>query len=104
MVPITADVHLFSDPETRRNLCPILYADCAELSGSEKLPVALAKTAVFASKRSKLRKPLLWGTVASSQSRQFVVQELYPKILSTFFDVIVFVLREPNLLFSWPVG
>lgn len=100
-IPTTGDVHLYSDPGTFVEKRPILYADCEGMSGGEKLPMGVAckeKLEAAGSNsrigRSKLRKPLEWANGAKTQSREFSVKRLYPRILYTFSDVVVFVLRE----------
>ncbi|CAO2647539.1 Nn.00g084610.m01.CDS01 [Neocucurbitaria sp. VM-36] len=83
-VPTSGDVHLYSDPSTYVSEYPMLFADCEGLEGGENTPI----------KKSK---------------RQHAVTELYPRLLYTFSDVIVFVLRNPktfestvlSLLISW---
>lgn len=101
LVPTTGDVHLYSDPATYPGEYPILYADCEGMSGGEKLPMGVAcKEKLENAKsntrmaKSKLRKPLEWANGTKTQSREFSVKRLYPRILYTFSDVIVFVLRE----------
>ena len=42
---------------------------------------------------------LAWADSARTQSRQHSVRELYPRILYTFSDVVVFVLREARCVF-----
>ncbi|KAK3389280.1 hypothetical protein B0H63DRAFT_537088 [Podospora didyma] len=100
-VPTTGDVHLYSDPATYSGRQPILYADCEGMSGGEKLPRGVAcKEKLEAAKastrvaKSKLRKPLEWANSSKPQSREYAVKRLYPRILYTFSDVVVFVLRE----------
>lgn len=100
IVPTTGDVHLYSDPATYYGQRPTLYADCEGMSGGEKLPMGVAcKEKIEAAKantrmaKSKFRKPLVWAS-GPKQSREFSVKRLYPRILYTFSDVIVFVLRE----------
>ncbi|KAM7215074.1 hypothetical protein V8F06_009528 [Rhypophila decipiens] len=117
-ISTTGDVHLYSDPTTYWNQTPLLYADCEGLSGGENVPlgtitkqkVAKAKaaksgTTPLRSKRvrktvdatvatGRMLKRLAWADNSRTQSRQHSVKELYPRILYTFSDVIVFVLRE----------
>ncbi|KAM7198241.1 hypothetical protein V8F20_006268 [Naviculisporaceae sp. PSN 640] len=116
IVATTGDVHLYSDPATFLKQTPLLYADCEGLSGGENLPLgAIAKEKVDNSKASSSRntrshvsrvlvkgktKVLAWADSAKTQSRQHSVQELYPRILYTFSDVIVFVLREARMFQS----
>jgi hypothetical protein len=104
MVPTTGDVHLYSDPTTYLGERPTLYADCEGMSGGEKVPMGIAcKEKLDAAKsntrmaKSKLRKPLEWANGAKAQSREYSVKRLYPRILYTFSDVIVFVLREARV-------
>lgn len=104
IVPTTGDVHLYSDPATYQGARPTLYADCEGMSGGEKLPMGIAcKEKLDAAKantrmvKSKFRKPLEWANGAKGQSREYSVKRLYPRILYTFSDVIVFVLREARV-------
>ncbi len=110
LVPTTGDVHLYSDPATYRGERPTLYADCEGMSGGEKLPMGIACKEKFEAAKSgprlsrtisrtnKIRrKPLEWANGTKSQSREYSVKRLYPRILYTFSDVIVFVLREARM-------
>ncbi|KAF3185778.1 hypothetical protein TWF788_003827 [Orbilia oligospora] len=124
-VPTSGDVHLFCDPHTCNldNRHPMLYADCEGLEGGERTPLG-SKT----HKREKIRKlvperlaeagrdaksrfsrrgkrmkqnsrrELEWAVDDATKRREFIVSELYPRILFTFSDVVVFVLRETNKL------
>ncbi|EPS35758.1 hypothetical protein H072_10759 [Dactylellina haptotyla CBS 200.50] len=126
-IPTSGDVHLFCDPHTCQpnSERPILYADCEGLEGGERTPLG-SRTL----KREKLQKrisehlpgtkqdtkpsfphhsketrqswkrELKWATTDMTKRREFVVSELYPRILYTFSDVVVFVLRETNKLES----
>jgi energy-coupling factor transporter ATP-binding protein EcfA2 len=107
-VPTSADVHLYSDPGTWDQSRPVLYADCEGLEGGEIDPLAVKyRTAernigAHAVKKATLKKihkvarstRLDWATSPEKRRRQFAVTELYPRILYTFSDVIVFVLRN----------
>ncbi|KAI1124855.1 hypothetical protein F5Y10DRAFT_284739 [Nemania abortiva] len=112
-IPTSEDVHLYLDPKTADSEGPILYADCEGLEGGEREPLG----AIFKRKRrqdhtskganieSDLLKPkvisereLLWADGPRTRSREFAVTNLYPRVLYTFSDVIVFVLRNPRVI------
>lgn len=116
-IATTGDVHLYSDPATYWKQTPLLYADCEGLSGGENIPLGhISKQRVANAKadRSSTRGPgrmrktvatgknilkLAWADSTTKQSRQHSVKELYPRILYTFSDAIVFVLREARSVF-----
>lgn len=101
--PTSGDVHLYADPGTSNTNRPILYADCEGLQGGESLPGA-ARSARARGKPSALRgkvgKPqasstnIQWANSPETKKREFAVMELYPRLLYTFSDVVVFVLRN----------
>jgi hypothetical protein len=107
-VPTSADVHLYSDPGTWDKQRPVLYADCEGLEGGEIDPLAVKYRAaerhigprsVKHSTMKKIHKVarstrLDWANSPEKRRRQFAVTELYPRVLYTFSDVIVFVLRN----------
>ena len=115
-VPVSANVHLYADPETWMTKSPVLYADCEGLEGGESAPRAeaiksqdrlsgidqLRKTPLGASTRKRHHKRgfgaprnLPWATGDREKSkREYAVTELYPRLLYTFSDVVVFVLRN----------
>lgn len=107
-VPTSADVHLYSDPGTWDQSRPVLYADCEGLEGGEIDPLAvkcrrdernIGPHSVKKATMKKIHKVtrstrLDWATSPEKRRRQFAVTELYPRILYTFSDVIVFVLRN----------
>lgn len=115
-VPTSGDVHLYLDPQSRSEDSPILYADCEGLEGGEKEPMALqVKRADTSgsqfgqparrtgSYQGRLRKKdnssqrqITWATTAEKRTRQFAVTNLYPRLLYTFSDVVVFVLKNPR--------
>ena len=109
LAPTTGDVHLYSDPGTYVEERPILYADCEGLNGGEKRPLGsvckekleAAKSNTRMTTKSKLRRPLKWANGNPKyQSRDYSTKYLYPRILYTFSDVIVFVLREARVFES----
>lgn len=101
-MPTTGDVHLYADPRTYFDRKPILYADCEGMTGGETTPRGLScKERIEGKKRihgrhikHKLKKPLAWATDPQMRSREYAVKTLFPRILYTFSDVIVFILRE----------
>jgi len=107
-VPTSEDVHLYLDPRTGVSDVPILYADCEGLEGGEREPLA----AMFRKKRKILKasqddpassisrrvpyaseRELTWADSNRAKSREFAVINLYPQLLYTFSDIIVFVLK-----------
>ncbi|KAL7957432.1 acyl transferase/acyl hydrolase/lysophospholipase [Trichoderma compactum] len=101
--PTTGDVHLYADPLTYHSQTPILYADSQGMSGGERLPRALESQAQEATEdiakvwntiRDKLSKTISWANDPKKRSREFAVKHLFPRILYTFSDVIVFTFRE----------
>lgn len=113
-VPVSANVHLYADPETRLTKLPVLYADCEGLEGGESAPRADAlksrdrasddsrqKNSLASSKKKRFYKNaprnLPWAAGDKEKSkREYAVTELYPRLLYTFSDVVVFVLRNPK--------
>ena len=115
-IPVSADVHLYADPHTVSTDAPLLYADCEGLEGGESLPKTmqdrdqesgLARGSIFISspgirekiikKHNKVSRKISWAMGDKEKSkREYAVTELYPKILYTFSDVVVFVLRNPK--------
>lgn len=118
-IPVSADVHLYADPCTISTETPLLYADCEGLEGGESAPrTELFRTQDRASEMtstnaSPLHSPqklnrlykkghsvsrkLSWASGDKEKSkREYAVTELYPRVLYTFSDVVVFVLRNPK--------
>lgn len=102
-IPTTGDVHLYADPGTYYAHKPILFADCEGMAGGESTPsghfykekierVRKHKPQI----KRKLRKPITWANNSKMQSREYAVTTLFPRILYTFSDVVVFILREPR--------
>lgn len=117
-VPTSGDVHLYSDPATYNTGKPMLYADCEGLDGGENVPrgarfkvrddAAPPAARSHSSNndphfRKKLRKAahssdrdLAWAINPETRKREYAVTQLYPRLLYTFSDVVVFVLRNPK--------
>lgn len=105
--PTSEDVHLYADPITAITEAPIFFADCEGLSGGEREPLS-AKVRRQLKKsgrgRSELPQPISerelgWADTNSLRSREFAVTNLYPRLLYTFSDVIVFVLKNPRSVY-----
>jgi hypothetical protein len=109
-LPTSEDVHLYLDPSTANSNSPILFADCEGLNGGERDP-----TGARMKKRRKeeeamdgLRgrgtgaikaiseQALTWADSPHTRTREYAVTNLYPRLLYTFSDVIVFVLTTPR--------
>ncbi|KAI8631062.1 FabD/lysophospholipase-like protein [Xylariaceae sp. FL1651] len=119
-IPTTGDVHLYADPSSFATENPLLFADCEGLNGGEALPKALRRpsrpnnrlsnlhlrpsrdpfstgsnrswhTSIHSSQRS-----ILWAKSPQTRKREYAIKHLYPKILYTFSDVVVFVMRNPR--------
>ena len=122
-VPTSGDVHLYADPSTYFTTFPTLYADCEGLEGGENVPIGARRQDAdggivrrrddHSQEMNRLKKrwrisrgqerPIAWADSPAKQKRQYGVTELYPRLLYTFSDVVVFVLQNPKyleLLFS----
>lgn len=116
-IPTSGDVHLYADPRTYHGEYPMLYADCEGLEGGETLPMSVQhREAAMSNKdgsdgqretehRRRLKRTriargtqhnLRWADSPEKSKRQYAVTELYPRLLYTFSNVIVFVLRNPK--------
>lgn len=100
--PTSADVHLYADPELHHDRTPLLYADCEGFDGGEKPPLGAFEHRISATnddiRYDRLSpgrtRPLDWANADEKRSRSYAVKHLYPRILYTFSDVVVFVLRD----------
>lgn len=103
--PTSGDVHLYADPETAYTSLPMLYADCEGLHGGETKPAASKyrerkkkKKAdsmpkdTFITRRD--RKLAFEESGKEQGKRELSVRNVYPRLLYTFSDVVVFVLRN----------
>ena len=111
---------MYADPHTILTDTPLLYADCKGLEGGKSpsknelykmrdralenwLPhensseSGLRIREKLSKKRNKVSRKVSWALGDKEKSkREFAVTELYPKVLYTFSDVVVFVLRNPK--------
>lgn len=91
---------------------PILYADCEGLEGGEREPVSsrfnkskrrfagVGRVSSFEKKVNKTQhtseREITWADTPLKRSREYAVTHLYPRLLYTFSDVVVFVLKNPR--------
>jgi energy-coupling factor transporter ATP-binding protein EcfA2 len=101
--PTSENVHLYVDPVTAASEAPVFLADCEGLLGGEREPISakLRRSTNKTTKSTPLPDPisereLAWADTTSLRSRQYAVTNLYPRLLYTFSDVIVFVLKNPR--------
>lgn len=105
--PTSGDVHLYADPGTIFTKSPALYADCEGFEGGGSVPVAdrhkiQDKEQPHPKLSSRLQEKIFGesrliksaATDEKKSKREFAVTELYPRLLFTFSDVVVFVLRN----------
>ena len=110
-LPTSGDVHLYSDPQTSKSNNPILYADCEGLEGGEREPLGarrrrrdkpskIGRIGSFEKNVQKIyhtsEREITWTDSNARRSREFAVTHLYPRLLYTFSDVVVFVLKNPR--------
>jgi energy-coupling factor transporter ATP-binding protein EcfA2 len=109
-VPTSEDVHLYADPGTMASDTPLLFADCEGLEGGEREPVGsryrkirvqsgrLAERVAYPTPRAQYssERQIVWADTPARRTRQFAVTHLYPRLLYTFSDTIVFVLKNPR--------
>lgn len=108
-VPTSGDVHLYADPHSAASDNPILYADCEGLNGGNREPLGakfrkkerVAKGGRIGSFERNVQKifhtserEITWATTNAKRRREFAVSHMYPRLLYTFSDVVVFVLKE----------
>ncbi|KAI6862995.1 hypothetical protein KC334_g20629, partial [Hortaea werneckii] len=104
-LPTSGDVHLYADPATHAEQLPILYADCEGFEGGERIPLGARARRGLRSESAKEEvldpdlvrsRPIEWATTEESRQREYAVTALYPRLLYTFSDCVVFVLRNPK--------
>ena len=118
-VPTSEDVHLYIDPCSALSDNPLFYADCEGLEGGGREPVGakvrkkkwrgskMAQDQVVEESSLRTRhgseRELMWAVSPDRRSREFAVSNLYPRLLYTFSDVIIFVLRNPRCVINGSV-
>ncbi|KAH9825933.1 Patatin-like phospholipase [Teratosphaeria destructans] len=99
-VPTSGDVHLYADPATHAEQLPILFADCEGFEGGERIPLgARAKKQLLTrddpSRSGQVHtRTIEWANTEETRQREYAVTALYPRLLYTFSDCVVFVLRN----------
>jgi hypothetical protein len=101
-LPTSGDVHLYADPSSHTEQLPILYADCEGFEGGERTPLG-ARSRRHAGSDPEAARPghvytraIEWANNEESRQREYAVTALYPRLLYTFSDCVVFVLRNPK--------
>ena len=97
-------MHLYADPSTLHATNPLLFVDCEGLSGGEAAPKQLRQaqdpaasySASNYTRRYAAPRRIEWAQSPQTQKREFIVSQLYPRILYIFSDVVCFVLRNPR--------
>lgn len=103
-LPTSGDVHLYADPATHAEQLPILYADCEGFEGGERTPLGARARRRARSDPNKAEadranvyaRPIDWANSEEQRQREYAVTALYPRLLYTFSDCVVFVLRNPK--------
>ncbi|KAK4897196.1 hypothetical protein LTR27_005089 [Elasticomyces elasticus] len=104
-LPTSGDVHLYADPATHSEQLPLLYADCEGFEGGERTPLGARSRRRARSDPNKedagrpgnvYSRPIEWANTEATRQREYAVTALYPRLLYTFSDCVVFVLRNPK--------
>ncbi|KAH8677541.1 hypothetical protein BX600DRAFT_430886 [Xylariales sp. PMI_506] len=95
-IPTTGDVHLYADPATLYTPAPLLLVDSEGFNGGEAAPKQLRNRSEEFAKgyKSCSSRRITWAKTPNTKKREYAVSQLYPRILYTFSDVVVFVLRN----------
>ncbi|KAM0714605.1 hypothetical protein Q7P37_009901 [Cladosporium fusiforme] len=95
-------VYIYKDPATSRDDRPMLFVDCEGFEGGEKVSLDSrlnmrdhAKSSGESATPVRAR-PIQWATTEGTRQREFLVTKLYPRLLYTFSDCVVFVTRNPK--------
>lgn len=90
--PTSSDVHLFVDPSTYSDERPRFYADCEGMEGGNSPPV-MGRTKRKRDLKYLQNLKLKWLSTEQC-SRTWMVNNLYPRVLFTFSDVVVYVTKN----------
>ncbi|KAK0666120.1 hypothetical protein QBC41DRAFT_281679 [Cercophora samala] len=93
-LPTSADVNLYPDPTTHHTRYPVLFADCEGLGGGESVPHAKQYQRDASVTERAVEQKLQWAMNVRTPSRNHTARTLFPRILHTFSDVVVFVMQE----------
>ncbi|KAF8847153.1 hypothetical protein BDZ45DRAFT_811773 [Acephala macrosclerotiorum] len=92
--PTSGDVHLYADPKKYSSPRPLFYADAEGLDAGAEPPLAIRRTIRRRGIRGGGKRRLEWADTPERRERVYMVGELYPRLLYTFSDVVVFVLKN----------
>jgi hypothetical protein len=103
-IPTSGDVHLYVHPNPKTDegkQFPMLYADSEGFEGGEIPPLSTQLTADPNTSEGKSQRgvrDIQWRNSPEKCRREFAVTQLYPRLLYTFSDVVVFVLRNARYM------
>ena len=94
-------VNLYADPTTVSETIPIYYADCEGFEGGEQPPLGSQPHQDPQSRDDRSRawintRRIRWADREEYRGREYAVTVLYPRLLYSFSDCVVFVLRNPK--------
>ncbi|OQO10125.1 hypothetical protein B0A48_04482 [Cryoendolithus antarcticus] len=99
-IPTSGDVNLYADPSTHAEQLPILFADCEGFEGGERTPLGAKSrrgdqdNGASSNLDNFHSRPITWAVTEEQRQREYAVTALYPRLLYTFSDCVVFVLRN----------
>jgi hypothetical protein len=102
----TDNVRLYIDPAKHLDPLPTFYADCEGFEGGEQAPMALQCHENSGENRDGMNeawintRPIMWADREECRRREYAVTVFYPRILYSFSDCVVFVLRNPKTFSS----
>lgn len=98
----SGNVHLYIDPAKYLDPLPTFFADCEGFEGGEQAPLGTQYQEHSRRQRDGLpepwvnTRPIKWADRDEYRRREYAVTVLYPRILYSFSDCVVFVLRNPK--------
>lgn len=100
MLTTTDGISLYADPATYEGRSPIFWADCEGFEGGETPPLG-SQCQIRTQKEQDDAywtdtRPIRWANTEDTCKREYIVKTLYPRLLYTFSDTVVFVLRNPK--------
>lgn len=98
----SGNVNLYVDPAKHLDPLPTFFADCEGFEGGEQSPLGSQYHERARQGRDGLpeawinTRPIKWADRDEYRRREYAVTVLYPRILYSFSDCVVFVLRNPK--------
>jgi hypothetical protein len=98
----SGNVHLYIDPAKHLDPLPTFFADCEGFEGGEQAPLGTQYQEHSRRERDGHpepwvnTRPIKWADRDEYRRREYAVTVLYPRILYSFSDCVVFVLRNPK--------